>query len=131
MNIQKEMYSWQPKMVLWVRSRLGDDAMFPHERGMRFLEEALELAQAVGLTEVEIDKVKAHVYAKSVGRVEQEIGGVVSTLLTLAQAHGVSMNEAALAEIDRIHKLPKEKFRKRQELNAELGIGAPISGGDK
>jgi NTP pyrophosphatase (non-canonical NTP hydrolase) len=68
---------------------------------MRFLEEALELAQAVGLTEAEIDKVKTHVYAKSVGRVEQEIGGVVSTLLTLAQAHGVSMNEAALAELKR------------------------------
>lgn len=124
MSSEIGMVDWQPKMVEWVRTRLGYDAMDPHERAMRFLEESLELAQAVGITEDEIDKMRLHVYAKDVGRVGQEIGGVVTTLLTLAQSQDVDMNVAGLMEIDRIHALPPEKFRKRQELNASLGIGA-------
>jgi hypothetical protein len=93
---------------------------------MRFLEEALELLQVAGITEDEIDKLRLHVFSKQPGRAVQEIGGVVTTLLTLAQSQGVDMNTAGLVEIDRIHALPPEKFQKRQELNAALGIGAPI-----
>jgi hypothetical protein len=121
------MIDWQTKMVSWVKTRLGSSAMDTHERGMRFLEESLELVQAVGITEEEIEKVRQYVFSKPIGRVVQEIGGVVTTLLTLAQSQDVDMNIAGLMEIDRIHALPPEKFRKRQNLNASLGIGAQIN----
>jgi hypothetical protein len=35
------------------------------------------------------------------------------------------MTIAALMEIDRIHALPAEKFRRRQKQNVKDGIGAP------
>ena len=97
--------NWQPKMVNWVRTRLGSAAMDPHERAMRFLEEALELLQVAGITEDEIDKLRLHVFSKQPGRAVQEIGGVVTTLLTLAQSQGVDMNTAGLVEIDRSHRI--------------------------
>lgn len=117
------MVDWQPKMVKWVRTRLGYEAMDPHERGMRFGEESFELLQAIGLTKEELIKLMDHVYSKEPGRVGQEIGGCVTTLLPLAESQNVDMNIAALMEIDRIHSLPPEKFQRRQELNVSLGIG--------
>jgi len=112
-------------MVEWVETRLGKKAMDPHERALRFVEEALELAQAVGLTEPDIDRLRHLVFRKPLGHVGQEIGGVVTTLLTLSESWNTEMTIAALMEIDRIHELPMEKFRKRQKQNVKDGIGAP------
>jgi NTP pyrophosphatase (non-canonical NTP hydrolase) len=114
----------QAKMGEWVRSRLGDNAMRAHERGMRFLEESLELAQAVGVGEVSVMNLTRFVFSRDKGVVAQEIGGVGTTLLALSESQGIPMMEAIQAEIDRIYSLPMEKFRKRQQLNAEAGIGA-------
>lgn len=119
------MTTWQPMMVGWVKSRLGESAMEPRERDLRFGEESIELLQAVGLSALDILRLLVHVYGKKPGRVGQEIGGVVTTLLTLAQSHDADMNICALMEIDRIHALPPEKFQNRQRKNAEGGIGIP------
>jgi NTP pyrophosphatase (non-canonical NTP hydrolase) len=100
--------------------------MGPHERGMRFLEEALELAQAVGVNLLEVERLTDSVYAKPKGQVAQEIGGVGTTLLALAESQNLSAYSCIMAEIERIHLMPIEKFRKRQELNAARGLGKSL-----
>lgn len=45
------------------------------ERNYRFLEEALELVQATGLSEDEVHALVSHVYSKPSGELSQEVGG--------------------------------------------------------
>lgn len=116
----------QTRIAEWVRSRLGDDAMSPQERGTRLLEEALELAQAVGVTSETALRLHGHVFSKEQGQIKQEIGGVMVTLLALAEGTGNDAYGCGLMELERIESLPPEKFKKRQDLNASLGIGAPV-----
>ena len=55
------MTALQRSIRRWVESRLGKEAMAPHERAMRMLEEALELQQrqAVEAAEAAVAAVKA------------------------------------------------------------------------
>jgi len=50
------------------------------QRAFRFLEESLELAQACGTTRDEALQLVEYVYARPVGEVKQEIGGVMVTI---------------------------------------------------
>lgn len=90
---------------------------------MRFLEESLELIQAIGLTKSDVFSVLAHVYSKPEGEVSQDIGGVGVTLLALSESTGISFDWALEREITRIHALSPKKFRDRQDVNVKLGIG--------
>ncbi len=119
--------SWKRQFQIrkWVESRLGRTAMDSHERAMRFLEESLELAQAVGVDELEARRLLNSVWVKPKGVVEQEVGGVGTTLLGLCASLDLDMLAAFDKEIERIDNLPAEKFRIRQEENARVGIGAP------
>lgn len=76
----------QKRIARWVETRLGRKAMVPHERAMRFLEEALELAQALEVTQEEVQLLFQHVYAKGAGELKQEVGGVGTTLLALCES---------------------------------------------
>lgn len=107
----------------WVVSRLGIGAMDPVERGRRMLEEALELAQALSVTEEEADNLLIHVYGKPPGIVAQEIGGLATTLLAVSIAAHIDFEFALQKEVERIESLSPERFRDRQRLNAQLGIG--------
>lgn len=119
----------QAQIRKWVETRLGADAMDLHERGMRFLEEAMELAQAVGVSSASAMKIGAVVYNKPRGVAAQEVGGVGVTLLALCAASDIDMMASIDMETERIFNLPAEKFRKRQVQNAAYGIGrAPTEG---
>jgi hypothetical protein len=118
-----ELKDIQPTMVEWVESRLGKKAMLRMERARRFIEEAVELAQAVGLAERDVKLIVDHVYGKPKGRIGQEIGGVYTTLVTLAQASNCDAHICALMECDRVHTLPPERFQNRQKQNVKDGIG--------
>lgn len=114
----------QKRIRAWVESRLGNKAMDNHERGMRSLEESLELAQALGVTSDEAALLIRFVFMNDPGEIKQEIGGCMMTLMAAAEGTGYLASECALAELSRIETLPPEKFRKRQEHNAKCGIGA-------
>jgi len=113
----------QKRMRRWVESRLGKAAMLPHERGLRHLEEANELAQALGVSETEAVAVTSHVYRKPPGDPVQELGGAGVTLLACADGAGYILSQCTEKELIRIEGLPYEKFRNRQIQNAENGIG--------
>lgn len=115
----------QQRIMRWVVRAFGTTAMPPKERALRVLEEATELAQALGVDCAQAQRVHDVVYSKPVGGPLQELGGAATTLLACAQSLHVNLSEIVERELARVESLPIERFRKRQELNVELGIGLP------
>lgn len=78
----------------------GDPNVIPKTRVLRFLEEALELAQAMG-----IDKEKAleqvdYTYGRPIGEPAQEFGGVVFTLVAVGNALDLDLETEGHASVD-------------------------------
>lgn len=67
----------------------------------RFLEEALELAQATGCSKGEALELVDYVFAREIGDTRQEVGGVMVTLAGLCHAANVDLEDAAEAELKR------------------------------
>lgn len=78
-----------------------------------FAEEAIELLQAVKMSQDELVWIANRVYSKDVGEVSQEIAGATNTLAALANFFHVDMNRVAHEDLDRLWENP-ESFRKRQ-----------------
>lgn len=114
----------QLRIRRWVVTRLGVDAMLPKERALRLLEESLELAQTLGVREVEMRRLVDHVQAKPIGSVRLELGGVLTTAFGCAEALRYNAGNCLNEELDRIEQAPPERFRQRQMENAAAGIGA-------
>lgn len=95
-----ESNSYQNRVDEWF------DACFPPsarsdrgERTHRFLEEALELAQASGCTQTEAISLVNYVFGRPTGVPGQEVGGVMVTLASLCSASGIDMAEAGDREL--------------------------------
>lgn len=71
------------------------------ERNHRFLEEALELAQACECTKEEALQLVDYVFAREKGDIHQEVGGVMNTLAALCLVYDIDMINAGHIEIDR------------------------------
>lgn len=71
------------------------------ERTHRFLEEALELAQACGCTKGEAEQLVDYVFARDQGEVAAEVGDVLIALAVLCTAHGIDMDAAGHKGLDR------------------------------
>lgn len=94
--------SFQERVESWLR------ACFPiavrsnrAERTHRFLEEALELAQANGCSREDAIALVAYVYGRPVGIPDLEVGGVMVTLAALCSASEINMDEAGDGELNR------------------------------
>jgi len=71
------------------------------ERTHRFLEEALELAQANGCSRTDALALVDYVFGRPQGDPVQEVGGVMVTLASLCSAMGLNMNESGDLELAR------------------------------
>jgi NTP pyrophosphatase (non-canonical NTP hydrolase) len=71
------------------------------ERTHRFLEEALELAQANGCSRQNAQMLVDYVYSRPEGRPEDEVGGVLVTLASLCSATQIDMNDEGDRELER------------------------------
>lgn len=71
------------------------------ERVHRFLEEALELAQANHCSYEDAKALIDYVYSRPQGSPDMEVGGVMVTLASLCNATGLDMNGAAERELQR------------------------------
>jgi len=71
------------------------------ERTCRFLEEALELAQASGCSRQDAHRLVDYVFSRPAGQTELEVGGVMVTLAGLCATAGIDMNNAANSELER------------------------------
>ena len=107
----------------WVRRTFGDKLMDnPIERGRRVLEEAIELFQTSGGSIEEAAALVKTVFGKPKGNLQQEVGGVIVTLLALCAHHGLRLDDIAKVEIERILSQDREAFRRKQGAKADLGI---------
>lgn len=70
-------------------------------RTARFLEEALELAQASNLTKTQAKEILEYVYGRPVGEPAQEVGGVMVTLASYCSVRGIELESAAYNEMCR------------------------------
>lgn len=116
----------------WLCACLGEStAKNKVERNYRFLEEALELVQALGCSKDDALKLVDYVYGRPLGEPKQEVGGVMVTLAALCTAHAMNMSDlgykaldSAWARIDTIRAKDATK-----PLNSPLPGVAPTVGG--
>lgn len=104
MGLPAGFYGFQYQVFIWVRDVFGIKiALDKKERGHRFIEEAIELAQACGSTKQEVLDLVDYVYSRPVGEVDQEIGGVQLTLAALAHAYNLSIGVCGTLELERVN----------------------------
>lgn len=103
---------------------MGADTVYNRqERGLRFLEEAIELVQAVGIMRSDVREMVDHVYDKPVGSVRSEIAGSMITLAVLADALGYDLQDASMEELARIEReigvIRERHFKKKLRADKE------------
>lgn len=115
----------QTHVAKWAKDAFGvDSATYLPQRGVRLLEEAIELYQATGATPEMAHKLVDFVFGRPVGEIFQEIGGVAITLLVLSEAASVSAEAAELAEYERILAKPLATFTARNAEKNAAGFKA-------
>lgn len=93
----------QQRVAGWMQECFGPEITADKiERADRFIEEALELAQATGWTVDRGHALVDYVFGRPVGEIGQEVGGVMVTLAALCNVFLIDMNAEAKREVDRI-----------------------------
>lgn len=106
----------------WAHETFGDVALDPYERSLRFIEEAVELAHAVGLDAAEIAAIVDRVFARPAGDVVREVGQCLATFELLARVLKVDADREATAELARVKAIPQEEWARRHGAKIALGI---------
>lgn len=116
--------NYQTRVAQWVRACFGPViAADKPTRGGRFLEEALELVQAGGMTKKQAHELLDYVYARPIGEVPQEVGGVMVTLAALCEAYDISMVGCAEQELERIlDPAVMDKVRRKQATKPKFSL---------
>jgi NTP pyrophosphatase (non-canonical NTP hydrolase) len=91
-------------------------------RALRFAEEALELAQACGVSEEKALALVRMVYSRPAGDVRQEIGGSMVTLSVLARLLGYDVESAFSIEVRRCLTKDPAHFAQRNKEKIDLGM---------
>jgi len=114
---------FQIRVAEWLAACFGRNvALDRDERLHRFLEEALELAQASGCTKDDAVQLVNYVFSRPPGNAVEEVGGVMVTLAGLCQASGVDLEDAGELELDRNWSRTEEIRTKR----ARKRFGSPL-----
>lgn len=108
--------------LCWAQQTFGDVALDPHERTMRFVEEAVELAQSLGVDRALMETLIARVYAKPPGDRSRELGQCLGTFETLAIVLGIDADAEASAELVRVQSIPQAEWGRRHSAKVALGI---------
>lgn len=90
-------------MILnWAKSTFGPVAFDPAERAARLLEEAAEVAQAMGVKPEVARAIVGRTYSRPVGEVDKEVGGVLVCAYSICALIGKSPAEALYEECNRV-----------------------------
>lgn len=96
------MRPYQKRVIDWVNKTFGHQLSATRKMGYRFMEEAVELVEALGMTREDVHRVVDYVFdRKSPGEPFQELGGVMVTLAVVAETNGLNMMVAAEMELSR------------------------------
>lgn len=98
----RQVTSYQVRVEQWLAACFTPEVRSNRsERTHRFLEEALELAQANGCSRNDAMVLVDYVFGRPKGEPDQEVGGVMVTLASLCSATGLNMDEAGDRELER------------------------------
>lgn len=117
-----DLTNHQRDLMAWSNDCIPGDVDVP-TRLSRFLEEATELVQAGGMTREKAHILVDYVFARKVGDPDQEIGGVMVTLLLVAEVMGLDVERSFITEFNRIHQpavIEKVKVRQAEKRAAGL-----------
>lgn len=115
--------SFQRRVADWFAACFPNELQGDREeRTHRFLEEALELTQAMGCSREEAITLVEYVFSRQKGRIEQEVGGVMVTLASLCTACKIDLDHSANDELER-NWSRIEAIRKKQ---ASKPAGSPL-----
>jgi hypothetical protein len=97
------MSKFQQRVQRWMFRVFDEEIVLSaEERNERFLEEAVELVQALNMTEEQAIQVVKYVFGRPKGEVRQEVGGVMVTLATLCSVQGINPFTCADVEMTRV-----------------------------
>lgn len=108
--------------LAWAVSIFGEGAEDGEERAMRFIEEAVELVNAVGLSASVVHAIVERIYTRHKGDRGREMGQALLTLELLAEVYGIDPSRCADVEFARIQAIPKEEWERRHAAKVESGI---------
>lgn len=91
-------------------------------RGLRLAEEAIELAQALDVSEDLLHKLVTLVYSRPRGSSFYEVGGLKVTLAVLCNRLGIDEDRAFEYELRRVLAKPLEHFAQRNKEKLDLGL---------
>lgn len=115
----------QRRVAEWAALAFGkEEATSIPQRGLRLLEEAIELYQACGCGESQAHDLVTYVFSRPKGEIGQELGGVAVTTLVLAAAAGVSADTEECREINRVMSKPLAHFAERNAAKNAAGFSA-------
>lgn len=113
------------QFLVWATETFGDVAQDPRERGMRFIEEAIELMQAAGFDRWAIDATVDRVYSRPASRDRgREFGQALVTLEMFAEVWRCPLDAEAEAELARVRSIPKEEWARRHAAKVAKGIAS-------
>ncbi|WP_244097751.1 hypothetical protein [Burkholderia anthina] len=99
----QDAVSFQSRVQPWMLACFGAEIAADRiERNHRFLEEALELVQAIGCTASEAHQLVDYTFGRPNGEPAQEVGGVMVTLAALCLANDLDMHAAGETELARV-----------------------------
>lgn len=119
----------QKELATLVTATWSHELMYnPRERALRFLEEAVELVQAMRLTRDEVFTSVLRVYSRPPGDAPKEIGQVYQTLLCTAEALDVDASAQLEQNVEYIRNnrdLLRSRFLQKQADGVTSGV--PLS----
>ena len=117
--VQRVFEIFQEHVCVWFRACFSeDDLADSNERGLRFAEEAIELAQSGDIPEEKMHELVTHVYARPKGDFKQEVGGVLTTLAVWCTNKGVDMITCGFDELTRIWgKIPLIREKQKNKIH--------------
>lgn len=108
--------------IEWAIEMFGDIALNPRERALRFAEEALELAQTIGVDPAQLHAIIDRVYARPPGDTLREVGQCVVTLESFAHVARIDADAEAEREYARVQSIPKDEWQRRHRAKQAQGI---------
>lgn len=117
----------QESVGAWARAAFGvEEATSLPQRGLRLIEEAIEAYQAVGGSADMAHRLVDYVFARPVGDLAQELGGVGVSMLAMADAAGLSADAERDREIRRILAKSLAYFAARNAAKNAAGFREPM-----
>lgn len=113
---------FQQKVSDWLNRCFGhSEGSDLHRRRARFIEEAIELAQAVGANRETIHAMVNRVYDRPLGEVQDEFGGVLISVSALASSLDLGLEELASSALSSVE-TRIEDIRKRNLLKPHADV---------